>query len=633
MQGTRYIWLSLFLILAAAGGLMAYSAYRESAIMDELPHIPAGYSYVRFFDYRLNPEHPPLMKALSALPLLFTDVNFPSDHKSWTEDVNGQWNFGGEFLYGSGNDARKIVFLARLPAILLTLLTILLVYFFAREIVGKRWALLPALLFGLSPTVLAHGHYVTTDLAATFGAVAAIYAFTSLLLSHSRGKILVAGAALGVAELMKFSNALLVPFFVLLVALAIAADYAENRRAGETRIAFRKWKAHLFSLLAVFAVAGALIYSAYFLFTANYPRDIQVRDTRAILTSFPNRAIAEGVIRMAGNPVTGPAAHYATGLMMVVQRSTGGNTGYFMGEISSVGWRHYFPAVFALKEPIPSLLLVLVALAFGLGAVLRRTERGYFGKFADYLGLHFQEFALALFIAIYWAWSIKSNLNIGVRHLLPTLPMIYMLATCGIKKLFEAGGKEVQGKRLMYLFSGRIAGPLFRKNLAGKRLKGVLLSAMIIWFVAETAIAFPHFISYFNELGGGKWRGYRIVTDSNYDWGQDLYRLEKWTSKQGETRIAVDYFGGGNPEYSLGASYISWNSAKGDPGEEGISWLAVSVNTLTQAMAKEREGFFRDDSGEYAFLRARNPDFKEGMDAVPEPDARIGTSIFLYKTK
>lgn len=633
MANTKYIWGALFAIIVIAGALMIYSAAQESTIMDELPHIPAGYSYVRFLDYRLNPEHPPLMKALSGIPLLFTNVNFPKEHKSWTEDVNGQWDLGTEFFYRRGNDANKLLFLARIPAILLTLLTILLVYLFAKEIIGKKWALLPALLFGLSPTVLAHGHYVTTDLSATFGALLAIYAFTSLLTKPTRGKMIFSGIALGVAELMKFSNVLLIPFFLLLVGFLVLSEYAENRRAGKERIAHRKWKTYLFSFVVTCLIALVLIYVVYLLFTWNEPIDIQVSDTQTILQSFSYRPAADFVTSMAGSKILRPMAQYITGVMMVLQRASGGNTGYFFGEIGNAGWHHYFPTVFFFKEPLPSLALILIALFFGLFSTFRMGERGYARKFIDYLGLHFQEFAMILFIAIYWAWSMKSNLNIGVRHLLPTLPMIYILSASALKKMFESRDRGPQGTKIMYLFSERIVGPLFRRELSTQRIKAFGLGVILVWFLIESSIASPHFISYFNEIGGGKWGGYRIATDSNYDWGQDLTRLNVWVKENGVEKIAVDYFGGGNPEYSLGASYIPWSSAKGNPADEDIAWIAVSINTLTQSMAKQVPGFTRSQEGEYTFLRERNKNFKEGMNAVPTPDVRIGTSIFLYKVK
>ena len=111
--------------------------------MDELAHIPSGYSYLRYLDYRLNPEHPPLVKALSAIPLIFMGLRFPTDHSSWTNDVNGQWAAGNQFIYWSGNDADWLIFWARLGPIILTLLLTTLIYIWAKELLGAWWGLLP----------------------------------------------------------------------------------------------------------------------------------------------------------------------------------------------------------------------------------------------------------------------------------------------------------------------------------------------------------------------------------------------------------------------------------------------------------------------------------------------------------
>jgi len=52
------------------------SSLGDSATSDEPPHIVAGYSYLKFHDMRLNPEHPPLAKSLAAFPLLFFKFKF-----------------------------------------------------------------------------------------------------------------------------------------------------------------------------------------------------------------------------------------------------------------------------------------------------------------------------------------------------------------------------------------------------------------------------------------------------------------------------------------------------------------------------------------------------------------------------
>jgi hypothetical protein len=112
----------LGILISIAGLILYYGAVHDSAIMDELAHIPAGYGYVKYLDYRLNPEHPPLLKALAALPLLWLDLKFPLDNPSWQSDINGQWAAGAQFLYEYGNDAHKIISLARLAPIFITLL-------------------------------------------------------------------------------------------------------------------------------------------------------------------------------------------------------------------------------------------------------------------------------------------------------------------------------------------------------------------------------------------------------------------------------------------------------------------------------------------------------------------------------
>ncbi|MCX6730052.1 MAG: hypothetical protein NT058_00945, partial [Candidatus Portnoybacteria bacterium] len=112
----KYIPLFAVLSIVLMLVLATISQKQESAIMDEVAHIPAGYSYLTQQDMRLNPEHPPLLKDLSAIPLLFINgINFPEKLKSWTTEINSQWDFGFNFLYKSGNDADKIIFWSRIP--------------------------------------------------------------------------------------------------------------------------------------------------------------------------------------------------------------------------------------------------------------------------------------------------------------------------------------------------------------------------------------------------------------------------------------------------------------------------------------------------------------------------------------
>ncbi|MDD5099248.1 MAG: hypothetical protein PHP35_02810, partial [Candidatus Colwellbacteria bacterium] len=158
------------------------------------------------------------------------------------------------------------------------------------------------------------------------------------------------------------------------------------------------------------------------------------------------------------------------------------------------------------------------------------------------------------------------------------------------------------------------------KNSGMKYGKFIAVSA-IIWLGVETAIVTPNYLSYFNEIGGGTKKGYENAVDSNYDWGQDLKRLSSFVKENNINKIAVDYFGGGNPKYYMGEDVVEyWWSSKGNPKDHGIEWLALSVNTLQQARGKTHEGFIRKQEDEYSWL----------LNAY-EPYAKAGPSIFIYK--
>ena len=101
-MSNRISCIIMFLVLIAVFAAAVFSIKDDSLTMDELAHLPAGYSYLTQKDMRLNPEHPPLIKDLAAIPLLFIkNITFPAEIKAWREDVNGQWDFGNYFLYQS----------------------------------------------------------------------------------------------------------------------------------------------------------------------------------------------------------------------------------------------------------------------------------------------------------------------------------------------------------------------------------------------------------------------------------------------------------------------------------------------------------------------------------------------------
>lgn len=638
--------LALTLICVSAFGLMLYASHGDSAIDDELAHIPAGYGYVHELSYDLNPEHPPLVKALAMLPVeIFVNPTFPVNIPAWTTEVNGEWDMGTAFLYQAGNNANEIIQVGRVMPILITILTIILVYFLARRMVGTLWALLPTFMFAFDPTVLGQGHYVTTDLGAAFGIVLGTFFFLKYIESPSTKHLWWAGVAFGVAQLTKFSTPLLVPLFIFLIIVLAVRDGNFWRRLGHYA-----WK-----LLLIFVIGYAIIvYPVYTLFTANYPIQKQVSDTATTLASFATgptpagkmcdgmRCFADADIWMSKNYVTRPLAEYMLGILMALQRVDGGNTIYFLGAVRGTGGWTYFPVLFLLKEPIPTLIIVFLALVLALWWTVKRTlnNRGGRGptvrqRMRAYLAHHFGEFSLASFVVLYWGYSMHSPLNIGIRHILPTIPLIFILAAVVWKKwIMQLDWRTIGTRSASFTGSAAAVARSFAASIA----KYIFLILLLAWLLLETLLAAPYFLSYFNEFGGGVWGGYHFVDDSNYDWGQDLLRLQAWVNANPQVgTIAVDYFGGGDPQYYLGDKEVNWWSARGNPADQGIHWLAVSVNTLELATQPLAPGQTRNASDTYSWLTALRPPADASgtwlggdMGNVPAPDARAGTSIFIY---
>ncbi len=563
----RYSTILALLLLLLMGVMMLTTLDSDALTFDEVAHIGAGYSYLSQREYRLNPEHPPLMKDLAALPLLFLDVTFPAEHRAWTTDVNGQWDIGRIFIFESGNDADRLIFWARIPMVVLTLFAGWFVFRWARERYGKAIGIAALGLYTFSPTLLAHGRLVTTDVAAAAGFLIATYCFVHFLMEPSRRRVGVAGVALGGALLAKFSVFLLIPFFIALTLVWLAlCRYLERYDRRPTRIPFAGIAASYSISLAMVLVTAALVIGTVYTFHVwSYPPEKQAHDAAITLQSFGRRSLAEPVVWLADKPVLRIFGQYLLGFLMVIQRSIGGNTTYFLGEVSASGWWYYFPVVYLLKEPLPLLLAETLTVLFALARLgmwvrsrikqssrnaLRRTIRDA----ASLLYRYFPEVVMMLFVIMYWYSSVTSNLNIGIRHVIPTFPFIYLLLGFALSRITP------------YAARTRMTAPVV--------IGGILLGA---WYLSAVPRVYPHYLTYFNEAAGGATRGYRYVTDSNYDWGQDLKRLREYVYRYGMGRVHLAYFGGAVPAYYLGDQFVPWWPERGKP--EG--WFAISA-TLQQ---------------------------------------------------
>ena len=148
------------LILAIVFAVPVLTMREKSATFDEVSHLPAGYSYLVRHSIQYNLQHPPLIKEICAIPLLFMKVELPPG-----PHLN-EWDFGKDFLFRQ--NAHQLLFWGRVPAVALSLALAFLVLRWATALWGEAAGLLALFLYAFDPTITAHAQLVTTDVGLAF---------------------------------------------------------------------------------------------------------------------------------------------------------------------------------------------------------------------------------------------------------------------------------------------------------------------------------------------------------------------------------------------------------------------------------------------------------------------------------
>ena len=199
--------------------------------------------------------------------------------------------------------------------------------------------------------------------------------------------------------------------------------------------------------------------------------------------------------------------------------------GFLAGELSLSGFRMFFPVAFAIKTPLTLMVLLVLALIAAM-RVWRRDKRGATtGNWPFVARAFYRTAPLWALLIVYWPVAIMSHMNIGHRHLLPTYPVLFVLA-------------------------GAAGAWVVLRPLAIRRV----LMLVVGLFVAESIVTWPDYLAYFNQLIGGPRYGYRYLADSSLDWGQDLPGFKRWLDMRREETpnfgpVYLSYFGAGNPLY------------------------------------------------------------------------------------
>ncbi len=380
-----------WLVLAALVIVMAtqlWTSVRQLSITsDEIDHLHAAYRYLQCNDFGWNPEHPPLVKIVAALPLIAMRINDPIAHACGLANSKEiDFVAGHDFVFAN---PESMLTAARWAVSLFSVLLLLTVWFFARRMFGLPVAMICGVLVAFDPNILANGALVTTDVAAALAFLLAVYALYCYSTEPNFTRLLAIGLATGFALCAKHSMILLA--IILPVVLFTDAIIFGRNDLG------RRLLRCAVTLVAVAAIAFVVLWAGYgFRYAA--------RPGGAAIWSPPQMPLAHGAVATRLIPQLQqvhllPQA-YLAGLQDVLVQSEVGDPSFLLGRRYLEGKWFYFPVAAAIKYTLPVLLMTLISLL---------SWRFWRCKSRELL-------FLILPASIYLVFSMSSKLNIGSRH-------------------------------------------------------------------------------------------------------------------------------------------------------------------------------------------------------------------------
>lgn len=498
----------LWLVLAFDG------ARRQSPVIDEVPHIGAGLTVLRYGDFRMNPEHPVLFKALAAVvPLLVMRPPLVYRHGtnqelvSWMDGV--QYSWGHYVLYYEGTDPLRLVLLARIVPILTGLCGGLLAWWWGAQFGGRRAGLIAMALLLFYPEYLGHSRFVTLDVP-TLVSGAAIVTMAWRWWRRpgfARAAALVAGTV--VLCFVKLPVAMLAVFVWIVMLGLLAGRRLAPSMAAWVSFAPGARKPRLAGWLATLLAVGLLGYGA--LWAANLFR-FDLESAHGILRTpnefatpkEPGSSLVSRTVWLLHEYKVVPESAIA---VLGHVTSFHGRTTYLFGHYSMSGRYPYFFVTIAIKTPLV-MLLGLLPMALRAVHPLRRRR-----------GLELERLAiLTLPFLMLFALNVQSLANIGHRHIL-----------------------------FVYFPWAVLLGAVAARWTRRPRWKAAGL-ALPLLVVLECLLRQPNQATYINALGGSSpYHAQRIVQDSNIDWGQDLPQGIAALHKFGWDRANLAYFGAAKP--------------------------------------------------------------------------------------
>ncbi len=341
--------------------LVAWAACRHSPTVDEVGHLPAGISHWKFRQFPLYKVNPPLVRMVAAVPVLLSNPELEW-HAHFSDPFERpEFLIGREFIEINGLRTFQLFTWARWACLPFTLLGGYFCYRWAHALYGEAAGVLACAMWCFSPNIVAHAQLITPDVGATAVGLAACYFFRSWLNVPSWGRALLVGIMLGLTLLTKFTWIVLIPVWpTLWVAIRLANRQGCSARQIATELA---------QLISLFLVG---------LYVLNLGYGFEGSGRRLGDYEFISPTLSGQVTRVTGNrfrdsmwgslPVPLPE-NCVLGVDYQKCEFDQRQWSYLAGEWRLGGWWYYYLYAMAIKMPLGTWLLLLLA---GVSAVCSR---------------------------------------------------------------------------------------------------------------------------------------------------------------------------------------------------------------------------------------------------------------------
>lgn len=378
--------------------------------------------------------------------------------------------------------------LARLMTTLFSMITGFVVFLWSRRLYGFIPALFSLGLYALDPNILAHSQLVTTDAYAMGMILIACYWLWKFAESRKWQDGLILSVMLGLAQLTKYTALALYPLFAIaLVAhdwYSLKTTFQSHRWQGLGQAVLRYLK---YALVAL--VISVVIINIGFLFNRTFE-------------SFSRYQLRSDLFQNLQHKISFPVPTpypYLEGLDWVIQRERTGEgygSNYLFGRLQDKGFPGYYIVATIYKEPIATQLFMIAA---GVTYLITKQKRQTFWYTEIFLLLP------VLFFTIYF--NFFYNAQIGLRYYLIVFPLLFVFTGS--------------------LFSRWDQFQLWQKSLS---------IGLMVYLLISVLSYYPYYITYFNEWVWDKTQTYKILADSNLDWGQSQSDADRYFAEHPEAK-------------------------------------------------------------------------------------------------